>query len=586
MRCPLFQLRLASKLARLRIFLPMGRRFGGEAFGLPPLFVFEGAAVAITDWEMADLVREVCLDAGTGPLVLGGALPGYRGFAAALSVGATFPYVIQGVFDPAQWEAGSGTIDGGGRLVRVPHASSADGAPVDFVAGEKHVGLALHADWVARVEGHGHGIEAIEGLAAAIAAGPAGGALTRVDDANVRLTLGGGAATALLRPASISVGWSGQLAVVRGGTGAASLTGYVKGNGAAAMSASATIPASDISGLGSMAAQQAGAVAIGGGTAVLSAFSLTPASGAASAVVSAVNGQSAALSLGTGGVEMWRVERTASANSGANAGSDFAVRRMDDGGVVLGTAIAISRASGAISCSASSAPVLSAARTGSNFNCCFAAQTSAGTLYFGNADGTRFAIGPNSNLAVSPYLTASATSFAIGASVETSFASVGRPLTDNGLAWGTAAYRWSTIYAASGTINTSDARAKCDIGAADAALIDAWGAVTWQRYRFIEAVAEKGEDARWHMGLVAQQVRDAIDQQLGAGAAVRWGLVCHDGWEAVPAQDGVPARAAGDRWGLRYDECFALEAVWQRRAIARLEARLALLEGASDDAGG
>ena len=50
-----------------------------------------------------------------------------------------------------------------------------------------------------------------------------GAALTKVDDANVTATLGGTPSTALLRAASITLGWTGQLSLTRGGT-AASLT--------------------------------------------------------------------------------------------------------------------------------------------------------------------------------------------------------------------------------------------------------------------------------------------------------------------------------------------------------------------------
>jgi hypothetical protein len=46
-----------------------------------------------------------------------------------------------------------------------------------------------------------------------------GAALTKTDDANVTLTLAGGDATALLTATSITVGWAGQLSVIRGGTG-------------------------------------------------------------------------------------------------------------------------------------------------------------------------------------------------------------------------------------------------------------------------------------------------------------------------------------------------------------------------------
>ena len=44
-------------------------------------------------------------------------------------------------------------------------------------------------------------------------------ALTKTDDTNVTLTLGGSASTALLNAASLTLGWTGQLAVSRGGTG-------------------------------------------------------------------------------------------------------------------------------------------------------------------------------------------------------------------------------------------------------------------------------------------------------------------------------------------------------------------------------
>ena len=52
----------------------------------------------------------------------------------------------------------------------------------------------------------------------------AAAALTKTDDTNVTLTLGGSASTALLNAASITVGWSGQLATGRGGTGLSTYT--------------------------------------------------------------------------------------------------------------------------------------------------------------------------------------------------------------------------------------------------------------------------------------------------------------------------------------------------------------------------
>lgn len=61
--------------------------------------------------------------------------------------------------------------------------------------------------------------------------------------------------------------WNGStLAVGYGGTGATTLTGYVKGNGTSAFTASSTIPNTDISGLGTMSTQAASNVAITGGS--------------------------------------------------------------------------------------------------------------------------------------------------------------------------------------------------------------------------------------------------------------------------------------------------------------------------------
>lgn len=57
-----------------------------------------------------------------------------------------------------------------------------------------------------------------------------------------------------------------DLAVADGGTGASTLTGYVKGNGTTAFTASSTIPNTDITGLGTMSTQAASNVSITGGS--------------------------------------------------------------------------------------------------------------------------------------------------------------------------------------------------------------------------------------------------------------------------------------------------------------------------------
>lgn len=59
---------------------------------------------------------------------------------------------------------------------------------------------------------------------------------------------------------------TGTVAVGNGGTGATTLTGYVKGSGTTALTASSTIPNTDITGLGTMSTQAASSVTITGGS--------------------------------------------------------------------------------------------------------------------------------------------------------------------------------------------------------------------------------------------------------------------------------------------------------------------------------
>lgn len=149
------------------------------------------------------------------------------------------------------------------------------------------------------------------------------------------------------------------------------------------------------------------------------------------------------------------------------------------------------------------------------------------------------------------------------------------PGTDNSKTIGNGSKRWSTIYAATGTINTSDERAKTDIEAIPDPWLDAWGDVEWLRFKFLDG-------QRWHLGLVAQRVHAAFAAH--GLDAFEIGLCCYDQWEEqrepILRRNGEPSKrtrivqAAGDRWGLRYDECFAIEAAYQRRRLDRIEARL------------
>jgi hypothetical protein len=98
------------------------------------------------------------------------------------------------------------------------------------------------------------------------AIGTANRILVNADNIDIAATYVG--QTSITTLGTITTGvWNGTtIAVANGGTGAAALTGYLKGNGTSAFTASASIPNTDITGLGTMAVQNAAAVAITGGT--------------------------------------------------------------------------------------------------------------------------------------------------------------------------------------------------------------------------------------------------------------------------------------------------------------------------------
>jgi hypothetical protein len=109
------------------------------------------------------------------------------------------------------------------------------------------------------------------------------GTMAEQDANNVAIT--GGAISGVTIPAS---NVTGTLQVNQGGTGATTLTGYVKGTGTTAMTASATIPNTDITGLGTASTRDAGTA---NGVATLDAGGKVPVSELPAAVLGALNYQ-------------------------------------------------------------------------------------------------------------------------------------------------------------------------------------------------------------------------------------------------------------------------------------------------------
>lgn len=176
---------------------------------------------------------------------------------------------------------------------------------------------------------------------------------------------------------------------------------------------------------------------------------------------------------------------------------------------------------------------------------------------------------------------------------------------DDAASLGQAGNRWSEIFAGNATINTSDAREKDwrsslneDELRVARRLSKLIGIFRWN-----SAIAAKGDAARLHVGILAQDVIEAFAAE-GLDAR-RYSLLCHDAWEddwlewsdeyeVIPAVEELdeennlfevhPERRvlvrpagrelvtkAGDRYGIRYEELLAFMA-------AGFEARLANLE--------
>lgn len=172
--------------------------------------------------------------------------------------------------------------------------------------------------------------------------------------------------------------------------------------------------------------------------------------------------------------------------------------------------------------------------------------------------------------------------------------------TDNTLSNGTAANRWSVIYAGTGAINTSDEREKTpfrDMTSVEIACAIELASLPCV-YKWLAAVEEKGDAARLHVGPGVQSVI-AVMERHGLDPFA-YGFVCYDQWDEQSElwdewpeerdEDGnvvreagrelvQPYRAAGDRYSLRSSELSWFVMRGQAARQDALEARIAALEG-------
>ncbi|MBD9641911.1 tail fiber domain-containing protein [Ensifer sp. ENS07] len=150
------------------------------------------------------------------------------------------------------------------------------------------------------------------------------------------------------------------------------------------------------------------------------------------------------------------------------------------------------------------------------------------------------------------------------------------PSIDNDMSCGSAEFRWQQLFAATGTIYTSDDREKQQIASIDTRILDAWGDVEFVQFKFNEAVERKGDSARVHFGLAAQMVERVFRSHGIDPFAI--GLLCCSDWEFdarhAPGERGQEPSQRKYRYGIRYHEALVLEAAYQRRRMERIEEKL------------
>jgi hypothetical protein len=179
--------------------------------------------------------------------------------------------------------------------------------------------------------------------------------------------------------------------------------------------------------------------------------------------------------------------------------------------------------------------------------------------------------------------------------------------TDNTMDMGDSSARWQDVFAANGVTTTSDENEKQQITSLTSSEVTAAKAISklFKTYKWNDAVTAKGDDARTHTGVIAQQVQTAMtDAGLDAS---KYGFWCSDTWwethtevAAVEAdeENGIEAKDAyTDRYvyktedeapegatertrlGIRYPELLAFIGAATEQRLTSIEARLTALEG-------
>lgn len=182
----------------------------------------------------------------------------------------------------------------------------------------------------------------------------------------------------------------------------------------------------------------------------------------------------------------------------------------------------------------------------------------------------------------------------------------GNAVRDNAIDLGGSSSRYDDVYATNGTIQTSDANEKQQIASLTTAEMNAAKAISqlFKTFKWNDSVADKGDAARTHTGVIAQEVEQAMtDAGLDAGnyaffiSATWWetqtdvaaveadpenGVEAADAYTRTNTYDTADEAPEGatqrTRKGIRYPELLAFVGAATEQRLVSIETRLDALE--------
>lgn len=161
-----------------------------------------------------------------------------------------------------------------------------------------------------------------------------------------------------------------------------------------------------------------------------------------------------------------------------------------------------------------------------------------------------------------------------------------RPGTDNAQNLADPALRFNNSYFGASPTVTSDEREKTWRGAPTKAELKAATRIIGELgfYQWNDAIAEKGDEARYHFGARAQRVWAIMAEEKlvapigksGKPGRAPYAFLCFDEWKA----DKDTGTEAGNRYGVRTDQLIMFLMAAQQEQIVDQEARIRALEAA------